>query len=69
MRLTLTTWNINSVRLRIDLVARFVADHAPDVLCLQETKCPDDQFPLAAVGVRWPEGLQRRRYFLALSAA
>jgi exodeoxyribonuclease III len=49
MRLTLTTWNINSVRLRIDLVARFVADHAPDVLCLQETKCPDDQFPLAAV--------------------
>ncbi len=49
MRLTLTTWNINSVRLRIDLVGRFVADHAPDVLCLQETKCPDDQFPLAAV--------------------
>lgn len=49
MRLRLTTWNINSVRLRIDLVARFVAEHAPDVLCLQETKCPDDQFPLAAV--------------------
>lgn len=49
MRLKITTWNINSVRLRIDLVARFAADHAPDVLCLQETKCPDDQFPLAAV--------------------
>jgi exodeoxyribonuclease III len=49
MRLKITTWNINSVRLRIDLVARFVADHGPDVLCLQETKCPDDQFPLAAV--------------------
>jgi exodeoxyribonuclease III len=49
MRLTLTTWNINSVRLRIDLVGRFVADHAPDVLCLQETKCPDSEFPLAAV--------------------
>jgi exodeoxyribonuclease III len=47
--LSITTWNINSVRLRIDLVARFVAEHAPDVLCLQETKCPDDQFPLAAV--------------------
>jgi exodeoxyribonuclease-3 len=47
--LRITTWNINSVRLRIDLVARFVADHAPDVLCLQETKCPDEQFPLAAV--------------------
>ena len=49
MSLRLTTWNINSVRLRIDLVARFVAEQAPDVLCLQETKCPDDQFPLAAV--------------------
>ncbi len=49
MRLKITTWNINSVRLRIDLVSRFVAEHAPDVLCLQETKCPDDQFPLAAV--------------------
>jgi exodeoxyribonuclease III len=47
--LKITTWNINSVRLRIDLVERFVADHAPDVLCLQETKCPDDQFPLASV--------------------
>jgi exodeoxyribonuclease III len=49
MALRLTTWNINSVRLRIDLVARFVADHAPDVLCLQETKCPDAEFPAAAV--------------------
>lgn len=45
MRLTLTTWNINSVRLRIDLVAKFVKAMRPDVLCLQETKCPDDRFP------------------------
>jgi exodeoxyribonuclease III len=49
MKLTITTWNINSVRLRIDLVAQFVAENAPDILCLQETKCPDDQFPLSAV--------------------
>src|SRR2546430_8251532 len=46
MRLTITTWNINSVRLRIDSVARFVKALRPDVLCLQETKCPDDRFPL-----------------------
>jgi exodeoxyribonuclease-3 len=46
MRLTITTWNINSVRLRIDLVAKFVKAVRPDVLCLQETKCPDDKFPL-----------------------
>src|SRR5215475_11455045 len=46
MRLTVTTWNINSVRLRIDTVAEFVKAVRPDVLCLQETKCPDDKFPL-----------------------
>jgi exodeoxyribonuclease-3 len=46
MRLTVATWNINSVRLRIDSVARFVKAVRPDVLCLQETKCPDDRFPL-----------------------
>jgi exodeoxyribonuclease-3 len=45
MQLAVTTWNINSVRLRIDLVARFVKAVRPDVLCLQETKCPDDAFP------------------------
>jgi exodeoxyribonuclease-3 len=46
MHFKLTTWNINSVRLRIDLVAKFLEDTQPDVLCLQETKCPDDAFPL-----------------------
>ena len=46
--LTLATWNINSVRLRIDLVTRFLSRYAPDVLCLQETKCRDAEFPLAA---------------------
>jgi len=46
MQLTVTTWNINSVRLRLDLVAKFVKAARPDILCLQETKCPDDKFPL-----------------------
>ena len=46
MNLTVTTWNINSVRLRIDIVAKFIKAARPDVLCLQETKCPDDAFPL-----------------------
>jgi exodeoxyribonuclease-3 len=45
MPITVTTWNINSVRLRINLVARFVKAVRPDILCLQETKCPDDRFP------------------------
>jgi exodeoxyribonuclease-3 len=45
MRFAVSTWNINSVRLRLPLVKRFLARAAPDVLCLQETKCPDDKFP------------------------
>ena len=48
MNLSIATWNINSVRLRIELVARFLAEQRPDVLCLQETKCPDAEFPAAA---------------------
>lgn len=50
------TWNINSVRLRIGNVARLVAEHAPDILCLQETKAGDDVFPAAALtdmGFAW----------------
>jgi exodeoxyribonuclease III len=43
MRLTVTTWNINSVRLRINLVTKFLKAQQPDVICLQETKCPDDK--------------------------
>ncbi len=48
MKFAIATWNINSVRLRIDLVARYLAEHEPDVLCLQETKCPDANFPHGA---------------------
>lgn len=49
MRLTLSTWNINSVRLRLPLIRQFVERQQPDVLCLQETKCRDGEFPLAAI--------------------
>lgn len=47
MPFTLATWNINSVRLRADLVARLLTEEAPDVLCLQECKSPVDKMPLA----------------------
>ncbi|MCL2715847.1 MAG: exodeoxyribonuclease III [Alphaproteobacteria bacterium] len=46
MQLSLSTWNINSVRRRIGLVAEFLRSMRPDILCLQETKCQDDAFPL-----------------------
>ena len=45
MSLTVATWNINSVRLRINNVKRYLKLRKPDVLCLQETKCPDELFP------------------------
>ncbi len=43
--LTIATWNINSVRLRAGLVARFLRQARPDVLCLQEIKCTEELFP------------------------
>ena len=43
--LKIVSWNINSVRLRAPNVADFVAAEAPDVVCLQETKCLDGEFP------------------------
>jgi len=43
--LRIATWNINSVRLRRPLLADLVTALDPDVLCLQETKCPDEFFP------------------------
>ena len=46
--LRVATWNINSVRLRADQVARFVVESGTDVLCLQEIKCLEDQFPVRA---------------------
>lgn len=45
MPFKIATWNINSVRLRISLVEKFLKEHQPDVLCLQEIKCQNDQFP------------------------
>lgn len=44
-QLSVATWNINSVRLRSGLVAKYLQRAAPDILCLQEIKCRDDQFP------------------------
>lgn len=43
------SWNINSVRLRLPLVEKLLIEEDPDVLCLQETKCPDDKFPENAI--------------------
>ena len=39
------SWNVNSVRLRMRALGRIVETHRPDVLCLQETKVQDVEFP------------------------
>jgi exodeoxyribonuclease-3 len=41
------TWNVNSLKVRLPRVLEFLAEHAPDVVCLQETKTEADAFPHA----------------------
>lgn len=42
------TWNVNSLRARLERVEEWIADVQPEVLCLQETKLADDAFPALA---------------------
>jgi exodeoxyribonuclease-3 len=56
----IVTWNINSLRLRLGLLERVVAALAPDVICLQETKVPDELFPeQAPARLGYPHHLRR----------
>ncbi|MDQ6987883.1 MAG: exodeoxyribonuclease III [Mariprofundaceae bacterium] len=41
----IVTWNVNSLNVRLPHVLRYLDEHAPDVLALQETKMPDERFP------------------------
>jgi exodeoxyribonuclease-3 len=43
--LKIASWNINSIRARMGIVERFLVEQAPDILCLQETKVRDEEFP------------------------
>jgi len=45
----LATWNVNSIRARLPKVSAWIERRRPDVLCLQETKCLDEQFPRAEI--------------------
>lgn len=45
----LATWNVNSLNVRLPHVLDWTAKHAPDVLCLQETKLEDAKFPAQAL--------------------
>ena len=55
MALRLITWNVNSIRLRIDNLIRLAETYSPDLFCLQEIKVVDELFPwqpLDALGYR-----------------
>ena len=41
----IATWNVNSIKQRLDNIVAWLAARAPDVVCLQETKCIDQDFP------------------------
>lgn len=52
---TLATWNVNSVRMRLPRLLAWLARRRPDIVCLQETKVEDGEFPgadIAALGYR-----------------
>lgn len=56
----IATWNINSLRLRLPLLERLTAALTPDVICLQETKVPDELFPESApASLGYPYHLRR----------
>ena len=45
----IATWNINSIRARIDALTAWLKEAKPDVVCLQELKCEDSTFPREAL--------------------
>ena len=47
MPVRIATWNVNSVRLRVDLIGHLMDEFAPDILCLQEIKVETGSFPAA----------------------
>ena len=49
IRMKITTWNVNSLNVRLPQVQNWLADHQPDILVLQELKLDQDKFPAAAL--------------------
>src|SRR5262245_59201587 len=47
--LRIATWNVNSIRVRLETLVPWLTQDGPDIVCLQETKVTDDLFPTAAL--------------------
>ena len=48
MAVRVATWNVNSIKQRLDSAVTWLSERKPDIVCLQETKCVDDAFPREA---------------------
>src|SRR5260370_6887313 len=49
LTMRIATWNVNSIRQRLDHLLTWLKDCAPDIVCLQEIKCVDEAFPREAI--------------------
>ena len=45
----IAAWNVNSLKVRLPQLLDFLATRSPDVVCLQETKLTDENFPVAEI--------------------
>jgi len=70
----LATYNVNGVNGRLPVLLCWLEQSKPDVVCLQELKAQQDNFPVAAIeragyGAIWPEELERRCHSYARTQA
>src|ERR1700748_3067787 len=47
----IATWNVNSVRQRIENLMSWLKECSPDIVCLQEIKCTDEAFPRLGIEI------------------
>ena len=45
MTLKISSWNVNGIRARIEEIPKWLKEYDPDILCLNETKCINEDFP------------------------
>ena len=60
----IATWNVNSVRQRMDSLQSWLAERKPDIVCLQEIKCVDEAMPLRTL-FGLPKSLLKTRSMLS----
>ena len=55
-RFKLATWNVNSIRIRLELLKKLIELENPDIICLQEVKAKEEDFPFADIrAMGYPE--------------